>query len=141
MQGLHRLLNRHGLVEAVDLKEVNVVRAESFETGFDGVEDCGAAEAALVDVVFALLDRVGKLDVHHSGLFADGSKALRQYNKFLARDLVLFDGVADHLFRNAVGVDVGGVPGVEATIVSSFEEFVDLLRVINHPWLPVLVAC
>lgn len=52
----HRLLDRRGGVEAVDLEEVEVGRVEAGEGGVDLVENGGAGEAIVVDIVFGRLD-------------------------------------------------------------------------------------
>lgn len=54
VQRLHCLLNRHGLVEAVDLQKIDVRRIETRKRGVDGGEDGGAGEADVIRVVLEL---------------------------------------------------------------------------------------
>jgi hypothetical protein len=55
VEGLHCLLGRCGLVEAVDLQEVDVRRVQAAERGLDLVEDGGARETKVVLVLLASL--------------------------------------------------------------------------------------
>jgi hypothetical protein len=51
VQRAHRFLDRRKLVEAVDLEEVNVVRAQTFERSLNLVKNAGSGQAILVLVV------------------------------------------------------------------------------------------
>lgn len=50
MQGLHGLLNRRSVIEAMAPVQVDVVQLETLQTGLDTVEDTLPAQAILVDV-------------------------------------------------------------------------------------------
>lgn len=120
MQRLHGLLYRDCPIKAMDLQQVDVTCAQALQTRVYGVEDGRPAQTALVDVVFALPDLFGVLDMRDGRFFADNAKAFGQQDQLLARDLVFLDGRADQLFGDAVGVDVGSVPSVEAAVVGAF---------------------
>lgn len=51
MESFHGLFNRGEGVEAMDLKQIDVLRTEAFQRGVDGVEDRLAGEAWRVSVV------------------------------------------------------------------------------------------
>lgn len=78
MQSLHGLLDRYGVVEAMDLQEIQVIGAQSVETGIDGIEDGGTREATLVDIVLGAANLVGPSDVTDARFFADDTIALGQ---------------------------------------------------------------
>ena len=113
MQRLHCLFDRHRVVEAVDLQEIDVRRVETRKRGVDGGEDGGAAEADVVCVVLELGEFVCVLDAAEARVFADGAEAFCQDGEFVAGDVELFDCFADDFFRDAVGVDVGWGTSVE----------------------------
>ena len=110
VQRAHRLLDGDGAVEAVDLQQVEVRRVEAPQRGLDGGEDGLPREPGLVDVVFALLDLLAVGDGAHVGLLAHDAVAFGQDDELVAGEGVFFDRFADDFFRDAVGVDVGGVP-------------------------------
>ena len=88
VQCLHGLLDGRGLIEAVDLEQVDVARLEPAQRRVDGIEDRGARETVLVDVVTG----ASELGRHaRPGRLADGEEALGQDNDLLARDIVLQD--------------------------------------------------
>jgi hypothetical protein len=78
-------------------------------------------------------------DSSDAGLFANVAVALAQDDDLVPRDLVLLDRFADDLLADAVAVYIGCVPGVEATVVSCFEERQRFLFV-DDPRLPCWVA-
>lgn len=125
----------------MNLQQIQIGRAQALETGVDGIENGSAAQTALVDVVLTPLDLFGVLDVHDAGLLADGAETFGQQNQFVPGDLVLLNRLADHLLGNAVRVHVRRVPGVQAAVVRALEEFVHFGGVVNHPGLPIFVAC
>ena len=91
VQRLHDLLGRDGRVEAVDLQEVDVRRVQALQRLLDVVEDRGAREAGLVDVLLALVhggEQRGREDVV-VGTLADEAVALGRDDDLLAGDLVL----------------------------------------------------
>lgn len=55
-------------------------------------------------------------------------------------DVVFLDGGCDEFFGDAVAIDVGSVPGVQATVVGALEQGVDFRWVRDEPGLPVGVA-
>lgn len=151
VQRLHCLLDRHGVVEAVDLQQVNVRGVEAGERGVDSIEDGGAAKADMVRVVFELREFVCVFDTSQTGVFADGAEAFCEDGELVARDGELFDCSANDLFGDAVGVDVGlivsvennrglqgwhtGVPRRKSAVPSSFQEREGFLF-FNNPGLP-----
>lgn len=78
MQSLHGLLDRDSVVEAMDLQEIQVIGAQSVETGIDGVKDGGTRKATLVDIVLGATNLVGPSDVTDARFFADDTIALGQ---------------------------------------------------------------
>lgn len=76
----------------------------------------------LVDIVSALSDLVRMERGPHPRLLSHRTKALRQDDQLLSRDPVFLDRLRDDLFRHAIAVDVGRVPGVQSAIVCRFEE-------------------
>src|ERR1051325_8065028 len=103
VQRLERLLDRRVMVEAVDLKEVDVLHAEAAEGGVDGVHDVLAGEAAAVRTL------------------ADLEEALRGDHRFLARGQ-LAQRAADDFFAHAARVHVRGVEEVDARLEGALEE-------------------
>ena len=57
-----------------------------------------------------------------TGILADGPVELGHDDDFVARDVVLLQGLADNHFGLAVGIHVGGIPGVQSHIVGGLEE-------------------
>ena len=92
-----------------------------------------------VYIVFRLGDILPVLDSSDLGLFADVAVALAQDDDLVPRDLVLLDRFADDLLADAVAVYIGCVPGVEATVVSCFQQGKCFLFV-DDPGLPCWVA-
>jgi hypothetical protein len=122
VEGLHGLLQRGVVIEAVNLEQVNVLSAQAAQRGVDLVEDGGARQVELVDVVLGGLVRVPLGVVPHLGLLAHAPVALCHDDDFLARDLVLAQRLAHNLLANPVGVHVGRVPRVEAAIIRGFQQ-------------------
>lgn len=92
-----------------------------------------------VHVVFRLCDILSVHDSSDAGLLANVAIALAQNDDFVPRDVILLDRLADDPLANTVTVDIGGVPRVEATVVSCFEEWQRFLFV-NDPGLPRWIA-
>lgn len=63
MEGIHRFFNGDSLVKPMDLKQVDIVNAESLETCIHSIEDGLPREAAVVYVVFGLWHRRIILDL------------------------------------------------------------------------------
>lgn len=122
VQRLHGLLDGGSGVEAVDLEQVDVRGVEPAQRRLDLVEDGGARQAKGVLVVLGRFKGGARDKVAGLGLLAHGPVALGENNDLFARDVVLLNGLADNLLGHAVGVDVGRVPGVDATIVGGLEE-------------------
>ena len=109
VQCLHSLLDGCGLVEAVDLEEIDVGCVQTSQRGIDGVEDALSRQAALIDVVDGLVNVLEREGVRVIS-FPGSAAALGQDNELLPWYLVLFDRFADDLLGNAVAVDVGCIP-------------------------------
>ncbi len=103
VQRLERLLDRRLVVPAMDLVEVDVIRAEPPQAGVDLDHD-GLARKALAVGVRA--HRVVDLGRDHD-LVPSGEVA---------------QGAADDLLARAVGIGVGGVEEVDAELEGSFDE-------------------
>src|SRR5450759_2738405 len=95
IQRLQRFLDRHRMVPAVDLVEVDVVRAEPGEAGVDLGEDRLARKPAPVRAR------------------AHGTMNLRGEDDFVTVREIL-QSTADDLFTGAIRVDVRGVEEVDA---------------------------
>ncbi len=54
--------------------------------------------------------------MQNARLLADGAEAFAEDDEFVARDIEFLDRFADQFLADAVGVDVRGVPGVEAAV-------------------------
>lgn len=141
VQRLHRLLWRHRSIVSVDLQQVNVVGPQPLQTSIHCVEDGCAAQAALVDVVLGLLHFLAVFDMVDAWLLADRAVALREDYQLVTREVLLFDELADHFFGDAVGVHVGCVPCVQTDVPGALEELEGFLFIVDHPRLPVFVAC
>lgn len=111
MESLHRFLDRHSLVKAMDLEKIDVICIEAFERRIDRGEDTLAGETSLVDIVHRLVD---VLESHYLSAvtFADSTAALGADDQLMARDVVFLDCLCDDLLRLTVAVDIGCVPGV-----------------------------
>lgn len=133
VQSLHGLLEGGVIVEAVNLKQIDVVGTQTTQGGVDLVEDGGARELELVDVVLAGL-KVGSIDVvTHLGLLGDAPEALGHDDDLFAGDLVLAQGLAHDGLAVPVGVDIGRVPRVETAVVGGLEDGEGLLSKIGEP--------
>lgn len=133
MQGLHGLLEGRVVVEAVDLEQIDVVGAQTAQRGVDLVEDGGARELELVDVVLGGL-KLGPIDVvTHLGLLGHAPEALCHDDYLFAGDLVLAQGLAHDCLARPVGVDIGRVPRIETAVVGGLEEGEGLLRNTREP--------
>ena len=62
-------------------------------------------------------------EVGRTRLFANGPAAFCQNENFVTRNIKFLQSFADDFFGDTVTVGVGGVPGIETTIISCFEEF------------------
>jgi hypothetical protein len=124
----------------MDLQQIDIIDPQPLQRSIDRVEDRRPRQPALIHVVLRALDLRGPGDVAHAGLFTHGAVALGQDDELLARDGVFLDAPADHFFGDAVGIDVRGVPGVEAAVVGAFEEGEDFFFGVDDPFLPVFVA-
>jgi len=122
MQGTHGFLRRGIGIPAVDLQHVDIRCIQPFERSLNLVEDGGAGQAKVVDVVFGLGNMGAEKRGAQVGCLADGKVALGHDDHLVARNVILLDGFADNDFRGAVGVGVGGIPRVEAGIVGGFEK-------------------
>lgn len=70
-------------------------------------------------------------------IFCHAEVAFGEDDYLVARDGVFLEGFADYSFRDAVGVDVCGVPGVNAYVVSVLEEWESCFFVEN----PLEISC
>lgn len=122
VEGLHGLLERGVVVEAVNLEQVDVVGAQAAQRGVDLIEDGSARQVELVDVVLGGLVSVPLGVVPHLGLLAHAPVALCHDDDFLARDLVLAQRLAHNLLADPVGVHVGRVPRVETAVICGFQQ-------------------
>lgn len=69
---------------------------------------------------------VFRIDAQRNGLIPvmpNWPPNLRQYNDFVSGDVVLLDGFAEHDFRKAITVHVGGIKRVDAEVVGCFDMF------------------
>ncbi len=60
-------------------------------------------------------------------LLHDYTIALGEDDELVSRDIKLLDRLANDLLRNSVRVDIGSIPRVETTIVSSLEQWESLI--------------
>jgi len=67
----------------------------------------------LIDVVLALRHLSFNRPVEHIWCLSDRSHALGQEDKFMARDVKLFDRLSDDFLAATVGIYVGGIPGIK----------------------------
>jgi hypothetical protein len=74
----------------------------------------------LVDVVFTRSNLLGMKRCTELHLLAYRPAALCQYYQLMARDIVFLNGLPDNLLRDAVAVDVRGIPCVYTAIICCF---------------------
>lgn len=129
MESLHSLLDRHSVVEAVDLEQVEVRRVEALQRGLDLVEDGRPPQPVQVLVVLGRLEEVPLKDVAALGILGDGAVALAENDDLLPRNVILLQRFSDDLFAHTVRVNVGGVPRVEALVVGLLQEWQCLERI------------
>jgi hypothetical protein len=123
----------------MDLEQVDVVHLQTLQARIDRVENCLPTQATLIYVVYGLF-HLWVTHVIDLGRLPHSSKALGQEDKLVAGDVVLLHGIANHLLRTAIGVDVCCVPRIQASVVGAFEELSTVLvccaRVRNAGTLP-----
>jgi hypothetical protein len=76
-------------------------------------------------LVHIILRRSNLLWVENSPnvwFLANRSKALGKNNKLVARDVVFLDRLANDCLADSIGIDIRGIPGIQASIVCSLEE-------------------
>lgn len=76
----------------------------------------------MINVIFTLLQLLWIEDTADPGLFSNRPEALCEDHKFMAGNIVSLNCLPNDLFRDAVGIHVCGVPGVEAAVIGRFEE-------------------
>lgn len=91
------------------LKKIDVGCVETSEGGFNSGEDALARETALINVIDRLVN-VFQSEYFRVIAFTDGSTTFGKDNELVPRDVVLFDGFANDLFRNAITVDIRCIP-------------------------------
>ncbi len=96
MQRFQRLFNRRVVIEAMDLIEVDVIRAQPAQAVVDGVHDVFAREALLIRIVAHGVEDFG--GDHHT---------VPRWAKFLKT-------AAQDLFTHAQRIHVGRVEEVDA---------------------------
>ena len=116
VQRLERLLHRRQRIEAVDLVEVDVVRAEAPQRGVDRLHDVLARQALGVGARSHRPMHLGR--DHH----------LRSLGVFLER-------AADDLLARALRIDVGGVEEIDALLERLANEGARGLF-LEHPFAP-----
>ena len=116
VEGTHNLLLRRLVIEAVDLKDVNV-RSQTLHTRLDGVDDVLARETKAVHKL-AVVGGAERRRV----VIAHGEEDLGHDDDAFARNVVLLERLADDLLRLAVAVDICRVPGVDAALVGVVDQ-------------------
>jgi hypothetical protein len=92
-----------------------------------------------IDIILRLGDILPVHDAPNARLLAHIPIAFAQDHNLVPRDLVLLDRFPDDLFAHTITVHVRGIPGVEAAVVSRFEEREGFLFV-DDPRLPLWAA-
>ena len=141
MQGLHGLLNGDGLVKAMNLQEIDVRGTQPLQTPVDRADNCRSTQATLVNVVLGFVHRLAILHVNNVGFLADGSIAFGHDDKLAAWNVMFLDCLADELFGDTIGVDIGGIPSVKPAVVGALEQFVHFFFIVDYPGCPAFVAC
>jgi hypothetical protein len=85
----------------------------------------------LVYIVFAHIDPFRK-GTRDSWFFAHNSEALGQDNQLVSWDIVLLDRFANKHLASTVRIDISGIPGIEASVVCSFQKWEGLVRQVSH---------
>jgi hypothetical protein len=94
----------------------------------------------LVDIIFRLGYGVWIEVIEYTRLLANRAKAFRKNDDFASGNVVSFDEIADHGFRQSIRIRICSVECVETLIVRSFQELVNGNFIIENPRLPVFVA-
>lgn len=76
----------------------------------------------IVDIFFALRDPLAIYYTTGCGLFPHVAPALTEYYNLMSWNVVLFDGFANYLFADTVRIDIGGIPGVDATVICCLQK-------------------
>ena len=130
-------------VITVDLEEIEVGGLQPHKRGVDRVENGCAGETTLIDVLCLLLQLRREVGAD-AWIVSDETEAFRCDHDLVTRDLILSecengkifgfgrrrsrtdrylpDELGDETFRFAVGVDVGGVDGVDAEVPRRFHD-------------------
>ena len=108
-QTSHRLFQRRNRIDAVDVKQVNVGQSKSSQTIVDGVKNMHSGESNLIG----------------SGTHPDSH--LRCHEDLLSGNGQLFQGNAQHGFRQSFRIAVRRINEVDPMIDGSFYNLVNLL--------------
>ena len=105
-KGAERLFKRREAVEAVDLIEVDVVRVETQQTGFDSMENMKAGETYLIGA-----------RPHASEHFG------RNHDVFA----LVAEGLAEHRLRLARGIDIRRIEEVDARVEGVIDQRINVV--------------
>ena len=108
MQGLHCLLNWHGLIKSMYLIEIDVVSLKPLQRSVHGVEDALPRQTALIDVVNGLFYVLEGKDLRFVA-FPSRTAAFGAYDEFVSRNVILLNGSADQTLGITVAVHIGGI--------------------------------
>jgi hypothetical protein len=92
-----------------------------------------------INIILRLRDLLPIHNGPNPRLFTDIAVAFTQNHDFIPRNLILLDRFADDLLADTIAVHVRRVPGVEAAVVSGFQQRKRFLFV-DDPRLPRWVA-
>ena len=136
IESFHDLLAGCVAVEAVDLEDLVLsaslllresegfayvnVRAQPLNTAVNSIKNMLATQADLIDPVAVILGDGSDAGV--AAVLGDAEVAFTEDDDFAAGDFVLLECFGDDAFAVAVGVDVRGVPGVQADVVGVLEQ-------------------
>lgn len=131
----------------MNLEKIDVICVKTLERSIDLIEDCGAGETVLVLIVFGDFKLGFVVDVSsgctmsvwtralvmsevgRTRLFANGPAAFCQDEDLMTGNVELLQCFADNFFGDAIAVSIGGIPGIETTIIRRLEKLQCLSRV------------
>jgi hypothetical protein len=76
----------------------------------------------IINIIFTSLNLLRPHHTPNIHLLSHGTKTLRQHLNLISRDIIFLNRLSDQNLTCTVGIDIGGIPGVEAKIVGCFEE-------------------
>ena len=112
VQGLHCLLNWGVRIIPVDLQQIDVIGAESFQTRINCLEDGCSAKTTAVNIVFALVHFLSIENTTNARCLANETIAFGEDDQFITWNIVMLDSFSDDLFRYTIGIYISSVPSV-----------------------------